>query len=360
MRDGSRTAGGKDETMGIDGSMERGVYSFLTQGARLGNGPMVAVPVESTREVILMDAGEPIQGAIDQYLDDLADRALFQDAILAAMELNGGGRLQDWMKANERTSQEREDIEVGNWHIHPVFEGDRYGADDKLVYGIDDQNRDKVTGLPLNDCQSAVNHGLPLIEFYDIGRDAQFPEVPLDRIPAATVLGLNDPETSFLKTGLAGGTVRIGDGEHGGVVGPREAVAVGRWVEKVSAFRFKAHRDPDAFKTMMADRSELLYETEGMLEDHSEAALFDNLISSTHRIAAARAVVQARGDIISGDRDAIAFMQTLDRLADELKARTFDAMEPSTLSAIAENARESARTLDVNPAREGSDIAPNR
>ena len=337
--------------MANDEARNRGVYSFLTREARLGNGPMIAVPVESTREAILMDAAEPIQGAIDEYLDDLADRALFQDAVLAAMELNECGKYQDFLKVGQLMSLEREDLEVGRWRVHAVFEGDRYGADDKLIYGIDARKRDEATGLPVNDCQSPVNRGLPLIEFYDT--DGEFPEVPVDRIPAATVLGLNDSTTSFLRAGRTGGSVPIGDAERGGVIAPREAIAVGRWTEKVSAFRLKAHRDPDAFKTMMADRSELLYETEGMLEDFSTAALFDKLINDTHRIAAARGVVQARGDIISGDRDAIAFMQTLDLLADELKERTFAEMETPSLDGLAEFARESAREMAAAWGREG-------
>ena len=176
--------------MANDEARNRGVYSFLTREARLGNGPMIAVPVESTREAILMDAAEPIQGAIDEYLDDLADRALFQDAILAAMELNECGKYQDFLKVGQLMSLERDDLEVGTWRVHAVFEGDRYGADDKLIYGIDARKRDEATGLPVNDCQSPANRGLPLIEFYDT--DGEFPEVPVDRIPAATVLGLND------------------------------------------------------------------------------------------------------------------------------------------------------------------------
>lgn len=132
--------------MANDEARNRGVYSFLTREARLGNGPMIAVPVESTREAILMDAAEPIQGAIDEYLDDLADRALFQDAILAAMELNECGKYQDFLKVGQLMSLEREDLEVGRWRVHAVFEGDRYGADDKLIYGIDARKRDEATG----------------------------------------------------------------------------------------------------------------------------------------------------------------------------------------------------------------------
>ena len=100
--------------MANDEARNRGVYSFLTREARLGNGPMIAVPVESTREAILMDAAEPIQGAIDEYLDDLADRALFQDAVLAAMELNECGKYQDFLKVGQLMSLEREDSRSGD------------------------------------------------------------------------------------------------------------------------------------------------------------------------------------------------------------------------------------------------------
>ena len=261
--------------MGFDTGNGGRVRSYVTHAAMGGCGPMIGIPVESTNELLIMDEAEPVQGAIDEYACDLVDRGRYRDSVLATIELDRGGLFQDWQKRGEELRLRREDVTVGRWRAHAVFEGMRYGLGDKLIYGCDASKRNPETGLPENDCQTEENKGLPLIEFYLDDEDGPLSGLPVATIPAARLLGLDDAAADARKVGLTNRSYPLVAGQEEPALGPREAIAVGRWVEDITKFRFEAHRDPAAFGQMMADRYDLLYETDGLLESYEDVATFD-------------------------------------------------------------------------------------
>lgn len=79
------------------------------------------------------------------------------------------------------------DLYVGEWRVHLIHEGERYGATNSLVYGDEIQSWD---GKHVNDCQEH-GHGLPLVEFYHISEN--FPEEGrfVSRYFMSTLLGMD-------------------------------------------------------------------------------------------------------------------------------------------------------------------------
>lgn len=327
--------------MGFDTGNGGRVRSYVTHAAMGGCGPMIGIPVESTNELLIMDEAEPVQGAIDEYACDLVDRGRYRDSVLATIELDRGGLFQDWQKRGEELRLKREDVTVGQWRVHAVFEGMRYGLGDKLIYGCDPGKRNPETGLPENDCQTEENKGLPLIEFYLDDDDGPLSGLPVATIPAARLLGLDDAAADARKVGLTNRSYPLVAGQEEPALGPREAIGVGRWVEDITKFRFEAHRDPAAFGQMMADRYDLLYETEGLLESHEDVAAFD-AVNGKGSCAAIGSVVNARGDLIASDRDAMAFAQVLDALTAEVEQRASRRVAECGLADLEAQARASA------------------
>lgn len=327
--------------MGFDTGNGGRVRSYVTHAAMGGCGPMIGIPVESTNELLIMDEAEPVQGAIDEYACDLVDRGRYRDSVLATIELDRGGLFQDWQRRGEELRLRREDVTVGRWRVHAVFEGMRYGPGDKLIYGCDASKRNPETGLPENDCQTEENKGLPLIEFYLDDEDGPLSGLPVATIPAARLLGLDDAAADARKVGLTNRSYPLVAGQEEPALGPREAIAVGRWVEDITKFRFEAHRDPAAFGQMMADRYDLLYETDGLLESYKDVATFD-AVNGKESCAAIGSVVNARGDLIASDRDAMAFAQVLDVLTAEVEHRAIREDAERGLADLEAQARASA------------------
>ncbi len=89
------------------------------------------------------------------------------------------------------------DFQVGRFRIHLVHEGDRYGANKSLVYGDSISHSYPNIGEHENDCQK-YGHGLPLVEFYDMGRDFFLPEGQLvTSYYLSTLLGMDKYDTDI-------------------------------------------------------------------------------------------------------------------------------------------------------------------
>ena len=89
------------------------------------------------------------------------------------------------------------DFQVGRFRIHLVHEGERYGANKSLVYGDSISHSYPNIGEHENDCQK-YGHGLPLVEFYDMGRDFFLPEGQLvTSYYLSTLLGMGRVDTDI-------------------------------------------------------------------------------------------------------------------------------------------------------------------
>ena len=96
-------------------------------------------------------SGEALADKVREFIEDEAELGGWYTELMDAI---GEGEIADPLA----------DFTVGQFRVHLVQEGERYGASGGFVYGKALSNGS--FGIPINDCQ-LYGHGLPLVEFYD-------------------------------------------------------------------------------------------------------------------------------------------------------------------------------------------------
>lgn len=124
-------------------------------------------------------AGEALADKVREFIEDEAEYSGWYTELMDAIG-EGEGEITDPLA----------DFTVGQFRVHLVQEGERYGATGGFVYGKALSNGS--FGIPINDCQ-LYGHGLPLVEFYDVSQDpAKFPEGQfVTRYYMSTLLGMD-------------------------------------------------------------------------------------------------------------------------------------------------------------------------
>lgn len=121
-------------------------------------------------------SGEALADKVREFIEDEAELGGWYTELMDAI---GEGEIADPLA----------DFTVGQFRVHLVQEGERYGASGGFVYGKALSNGS--FGIPINDCQ-LYGHGLPLVEFYDVSQaPAKFPEGQfVTRYYMSTLLGM--------------------------------------------------------------------------------------------------------------------------------------------------------------------------
>lgn len=141
-------------------------------------------------------AGEALADKVREFIEDEAEMEGWYTELMDAI---GEGEIADPLA----------DFTVGQFRVHLVQEGERYGAGGSLVYGDAVGSSYPHIGEHVNDCR-LYGHGLPLVEFYDMTQDpARFPEGQfVSRYYMSTLLGMDDSENDIgemFRLGLNGG-----------------------------------------------------------------------------------------------------------------------------------------------------------
>lgn len=139
-----------------------------------------------------------------------------------------------------QTYMKGQDLSIGDFRVHLVHEGERYGATGSLVYGDAVGNGYPNIGKRVNDCQ-LYGHGLPLVEFYDMSQDpAKFPDGQfVARYYASTLLGLDhtaDPIATHAMLSLDGGFPKW-------TLDADQCAIVGGWLHEMATVETDSVRD---------------------------------------------------------------------------------------------------------------------
>lgn len=135
------------------------------------------------------EAAEELAEGIRMFVEDAAELGGFYTDLMCAI----GEGDEVGIGADDPYA----DFQVGRFRVHLVHEGERYGANKSLVYGDSISHSYPNIGEHENDCQK-YGHGLPLVEFYDMGRNFFLPEGQLvTSYYLSTLLGMDKYDTDI-------------------------------------------------------------------------------------------------------------------------------------------------------------------